>query len=93
MSFFTVGGLRLQIVHFHQFPSIFINFHPFHTFPSSGGTNIGDDIRKLDYGQHIVCGTPGRVYDMIRRRNLQSEIMNGFDVQKNAQKTLKKRMN
>lgn len=37
-----------------------------------GGTNIGDDIRKLDYGQHIVCGTPGRVYDMIRRRNLRT---------------------
>ena len=27
-----------------------------------GGTNIGEDIRKLDYGQHIVSGTPGRVY-------------------------------
>lgn len=37
-----------------------------------GGTNIGDDIRKLDHGQHIVCGTPGRVYDMIRRRNLRT---------------------
>lgn len=37
-----------------------------------GGTNIGDDIRKLDYGQHIVVGTPGRVYDMIRRRNLRT---------------------
>jgi ATP-dependent RNA helicase len=37
-----------------------------------GGTNIGDDIRKLDYGQHIVSGTPGRVYDMIRRKNLRT---------------------
>jgi ATP-dependent RNA helicase len=36
-----------------------------------GGTNIGEDIRKLDYGQHVVSGTPGRVYDMIRRRNLR----------------------
>ena len=27
-----------------------------------GGTNVGEDIRKLDYGQHIVSGTPGRVY-------------------------------
>ena len=27
-----------------------------------GGTNIGEDIRKLDYGQHIVSGTPGRVF-------------------------------
>lgn len=27
-----------------------------------GGTNLGEDIRKLDYGQHVVSGTPGRVF-------------------------------
>ena len=27
-----------------------------------GGTSIGEDIRKLDYGQHVVSGTPGRVF-------------------------------
>lgn len=37
-----------------------------------GGTSVGEDIRKLDYGQHVVSGTPGRVYDMIRRRNLRT---------------------
>jgi ATP-dependent RNA helicase len=37
-----------------------------------GGKSIGDDIRKLDYGVHIVSGTPGRVFDMIRRRNLRT---------------------
>uniref|UniRef100_A0A914ZJN2 RNA helicase n=2 Tax=Parascaris univalens TaxID=6257 RepID=A0A914ZJN2_PARUN len=37
-----------------------------------GGTNVGEDIRKLDYGQHVVSGTPGRVFDMIRRRNLRT---------------------
>ncbi|GJJ07295.1 RNA helicase [Clathrus columnatus] len=37
-----------------------------------GGVSIGEDIRKLDYGQHVVSGTPGRVYDMIRRRNLRT---------------------
>jgi len=37
-----------------------------------GGTNVGEDIRKLDYGQHIVSGTPGRVFDMIRRRTLRT---------------------
>ena len=36
-----------------------------------GGKSIGEDIRKLDYGQHVVSGTPGRVYDMIRRRTLR----------------------
>lgn len=37
-----------------------------------GGVSIGEDIRKLDYGQHVISGTPGRVYDMIRRRNLRT---------------------
>ncbi|KAF9506506.1 hypothetical protein BS47DRAFT_1399456 [Hydnum rufescens UP504] len=37
-----------------------------------GGTSIGEDIRKLDYGQHVVSGTPGRVFDMIRRRHLRT---------------------
>jgi len=37
-----------------------------------GGTNVGEDMRKLDYGQHIVSGTPGRVFDMVRRRNLRT---------------------
>ncbi|RXG53055.1 Eukaryotic initiation factor 4A-III [Armadillidium vulgare] len=37
-----------------------------------GGTNLGEDIRRLDYGQHVVSGTPGRVFDMIRRRTLRT---------------------
>lgn len=37
-----------------------------------GGTNLGEDLRKLDYGQHVVSGTPGRVFDMIRRRVLRT---------------------
>eukprot|EP01135_Chromosphaera_perkinsii_P006607 Nk52_evm9s554 gene=Nk52_evmTU9s554 len=40
-----------------------------------GGTNVGEDIRKLDYGQHVVSGTPGRVYDMIKRRNLRTKAI------------------
>merc|ERR1719181_2507744 len=38
-----------------------------------GGKSIGEDIRKLDYGVHIVSGTPGRVFDMIKRRNLRTK--------------------
>ena len=38
-----------------------------------GGTSVGEDIRKLEQGQQIVSGTPGRVYDMIRRRNLRTK--------------------
>jgi translation initiation factor 4A len=32
-----------------------------------GGTNIIEDINALRNGQHIVVGTPGRIYDMISR--------------------------
>ena len=32
-----------------------------------GGTNVGEDIRKLDYGQHVVSGTPGRVFGKLKR--------------------------
>jgi ATP-dependent RNA helicase len=35
-----------------------------------GGKSIGEDIRTLQAGVHVVSGTPGRVYDMIRRRVL-----------------------
>merc|ERR1711937_25265 len=37
-----------------------------------GGKSIGEDIRKLDNGVHVVSGTPGRVFDMIKRRNLRT---------------------
>lgn len=29
---------------------------------------MGEDIRKLDYGQHVVAGTPGRVFGETRTR-------------------------
>ena len=35
-----------------------------------GGTNVRTDIAKLEMGQHIVVGTPGRVFDMIQRKAL-----------------------
>ena len=33
-----------------------------------GGTNVGEDIRKLDYGQHVVSGTPGRVFGKLKQK-------------------------
>ena len=36
------------------------------------GTNLGEDFRKLDNGQHIVTGTPGRVLDLINKGVLQT---------------------
>jgi len=37
-----------------------------------GGQSIGEDIRKLEMGVHVVSGTPGRVFDMINRRALRT---------------------
>lgn len=43
-----------------------------------GGTNVRDDMKKLESGQHVVVGTPGRVYDMINRRALRTDQMKIF---------------
>merc|ERR1712193_163356 len=43
-----------------------------------GGKSIGEDIRKLDNGVHVVSGTPGRVFDMIKRRNLRARSIKMF---------------
>eukprot|EP00640_Fibrocapsa_japonica_P001275 CAMPEP_0113935586 /NCGR_PEP_ID=MMETSP1339-20121228/2714_1 /TAXON_ID=94617 /ORGANISM="Fibrocapsa japonica" /LENGTH=402 /DNA_ID=CAMNT_0000937797 /DNA_START=78 /DNA_END=1286 /DNA_ORIENTATION=- /assembly_acc=CAM_ASM_000762 len=40
-----------------------------------GGKSIGEDIRRLDYGVQVVSGTPGRVFDMIRRRHLRTRTL------------------
>ena len=37
-----------------------------------GGTSVGDDVKKLQCGgQQVVSGTPGRIFDMIRRSVLK----------------------
>jgi len=43
-----------------------------------GGTSVRDDIDKLRDGQHVVVGTPGRVYDMITKRNLRIDDLLTF---------------
>merc|ERR1712194_769764 len=43
-----------------------------------GGTSVRDDIDKLREGQHVVVGTPGRVYDMISKRNLRVDDLITF---------------
>lgn len=37
-----------------------------------GGKSVGEDVRVLERGCQIVSGTPGRVYDMIKRQNLKT---------------------
>eukprot|EP00468_Gymnochlora_sp_CCMP2014_P008051 CAMPEP_0167754156 /NCGR_PEP_ID=MMETSP0110_2-20121227/8112_1 /TAXON_ID=629695 /ORGANISM="Gymnochlora sp., Strain CCMP2014" /LENGTH=400 /DNA_ID=CAMNT_0007640001 /DNA_START=30 /DNA_END=1232 /DNA_ORIENTATION=+ len=38
-----------------------------------GGKSVGDDMRALQAGVHVVSGTPGRVFDMIQRRALKTK--------------------
>ncbi len=37
-----------------------------------------DDTRILQAGVHVVVGTPGRVYDMLRRRALRADSIRMF---------------
>jgi ATP-dependent RNA helicase len=37
-----------------------------------GGKSVGEDIKRLDHGVQVVSGTPGRVFDMIQRKNLRT---------------------
>jgi translation initiation factor 4A len=43
-----------------------------------GGTNVREDMKKLESGVHVVVGTPGRVYDMINRRAFRTDKMKMF---------------
>lgn len=43
-----------------------------------GGTNIREDMRKLEQGAHIIVGTPGRVSDMINRKILRTDKIKMF---------------
>ncbi|KAL4006215.1 5-formyltetrahydrofolate cyclo-ligase [Sarotherodon galilaeus] len=44
-----------------------------------GGTNIRSEVQKLQAeAPHIVVGTPGRVFDMLTRKNLSSKYIKMF---------------
>ncbi|KAH6563297.1 hypothetical protein BASA50_002382 [Batrachochytrium salamandrivorans] len=43
-----------------------------------GGTNVREDMEKLQSGPHVVVGTPGRVFDMINRGALRTTHMKMF---------------
>ncbi|XP_054283604.1 eukaryotic initiation factor 4A-like [Macrosteles quadrilineatus] len=43
-----------------------------------GGTNVREDIRKLEMGVHVVVGTVGRVLDLIKRRALRTSSIKIF---------------
>ncbi len=41
-----------------------------------GGTSVAEDVKRLEYGVHVVSGTPGRVFDMINRKALRTRGVN-----------------
>ncbi|KAH0920590.1 hypothetical protein HID58_020608 [Brassica napus] len=43
-----------------------------------GGTSVVEDQRILQAGVHVVVGTPGRVFDMLRRQSLRSDCIKMF---------------
>ena len=43
-----------------------------------GGTSIEEDIKELDSGKQIIIGTPGRIFDMIKRYVLQTNNIISF---------------
>jgi len=43
-----------------------------------GGTSVREDIDKLREGQHMVVGTPGRVFDMVGKRHLRVDNLKSF---------------
>jgi translation initiation factor 4A len=43
-----------------------------------GGTSVRDDIDRLRDGQHVVVGTPGRVYDMVSKCHLRIDDLLTF---------------
>jgi len=44
----------------------------------TGGTNIGEDIKKLKEGVQVVVGTPGRVHDMLKKEHLKADHLKLF---------------
>jgi translation initiation factor 4A len=54
------------------------DYHTVRCHACIGGTSVRDDIDKLREGQHLVVGTPGRVYDMIGKRHLRVDDLITF---------------
>jgi len=49
------------------------SFIPVKVYSATGGTPIRDDIKAIEKGVQFLVGTPGRIYDLMNRRIIQSE--------------------
>jgi superfamily II DNA/RNA helicase len=45
------------------------------TYSAIGGTSVADDVRHIRNGVHVLCGTPGRIMDLIRRNVLNTSAV------------------
>ena len=43
-----------------------------------GGTVVREDIKTLKNGVHVVVGTPGRVFDMMKKGFLKADYLRVF---------------
>ena len=63
---------------------IFFNFESFNTYLGltgaliMGGTSVESNFKALDKGVQVVIGTPGRIYDMLRRYALKTNSLKCF---------------
>ena len=63
---------------------IYYNFNSFNTYLKltgtllMGGTSVEDNFKALDSGVQVIIGTPGRVFDMLRRYALKTNKMKCF---------------
>jgi len=52
----------------------------FHVLPVYGGQNMGQQLRQLERGTHVVVGTPGRIQDHLRRGTLKLDRLSAVVV-------------
>jgi len=63
---------------------IFFNFEGLNTYLKikgaliMGGTLVEDNFKVLDAGAQFIVGTPGRIYDMMKRYVLKTENLKAF---------------
>jgi len=63
---------------------IFFNFESFNNYIKikgaliMGGTSVEDNFKALDKGAQMIIGTPGRVYDMMKRYVLKTTKLKYF---------------
>ena len=75
---------------------IYFNFESFNTYTKikgaliMGGTGVEENFKALDKGAQIIIGTPGRVYDMMKRYVLKTTLNWKYFIMDEADEMLSK---